>query len=143
MRARRFPLACLVALAACLAPASAVGKDICLDDTQGATWWFQKVKKFKVGRAVPLHGIYISGNLMPETFPVQGVAVLRPDGNVEVGAFVHSMSASLFTGADFTASMQVTTGLEGTGGLDTDGNGTVNVASYGWAAVDCGAVTVP
>ena len=56
---------------------------------------------------------------------------------------MYAMSGGAFTEHNFTASMQVTTGLEGTGGLDTDGDYVLNVANFGWAAIDCDTVTIP
>lgn len=141
MTARRASLAGLAVLGILLgAPLAALAKDVCLVDTTGESWVFQKVKKFKTGRAVPLSGLYITGG---ESFPVQGIAVLRSNGNVEAGVLVYAMSGGAFTEHNFTASMQVTTGLEGTGGLDTDGDYVLNVANFGWAAVDCDTVSIP
>jgi len=70
-------------------------------------------------------------------------AVLRPSGNVELGVLVHAMSGGTFAGHNLTASMQLNTGLEGTGGLDTDGDYVVNSAVYGWTAVNCSTLTIP
>ena len=123
------------------APLPALAKDVCLTDTPGNSWIFQKVKKFKTGRAVPLSGIYIKAG---ETFPVHGAGVLRANGNVEVGVLVHAMSEGVSaTGHNFTASMQVATTLDGTGFLDSDGDYLVNSGLYGWASVDCSTITIP
>jgi hypothetical protein len=141
MAPRLVALVAFSLLAALLgSPRSAQAKDICVQDTPGASWVFQKVKKFKTGRVVPLAGLYVSGG---ETFPLHGSAVLRPSGIVELGVLVHAMSGSIFTGHNLTASMQLDTGLEGTGGLDTDGDYLVNSATYGWVAVDCSTLTIP
>jgi hypothetical protein len=125
------------------APVSAAAKDICLTENQGGgTFVFQKVKKFKVGRAVALTGVYIN-HTPAESFPVEGAAVLRAAGNVEVGVTVHQMSANTFGSSSFTASMQVSATLEGTGGIDTDGDGAADLTTYGWAATDCKQVVIP
>jgi hypothetical protein len=135
-------LAALATLALLLgAPLPAMAKDVCLVDTPGNHFIFQKVKKFKLNRAVPLSGIFIKAG---EVFPVQGMAVLRSTGNVEAAVYVHAMSEGLFVGNNFTASMQVTTGLVGTGAIDGNGDyvhdsGTV----YGWAFEECSTVTIP
>jgi hypothetical protein len=122
------------------APLAAQARDVCLQDNSGNTWVFQKVKKFKPTRTVALTGIYIAAG---ETFPVQGVGVLRPSGNLEVGVFVHDMSGAIFTENNFAASMQTTPGLEGTGGIDNDGDHQVDLANFAWSAVECDTVTVP
>jgi hypothetical protein len=140
MTAHRACLAALAVLSVLGAPLSALAKDVCLTDTPGNSWIFQKVKKFKTGRAVPLSGIYIKAG---ETFPVSGTGVLRPGGNVEVGVFVHAMSEGAFVGNNFTASMQVGTDLGGTGALDSDGDYLVNSGLYGWVVVDCSTITIP
>jgi hypothetical protein len=141
MTAQRASLAAFAVLGILLAtPLAALAKDVCLVDTAGDSWIFQKVKKFKTGRAVPLSGLYITGG---ETFPVHGMAVLRPDGNVEAGVLVHAMSGGIFSGHNFTASMQVTTGLQGTGGLDSDGDYVLNAGAYGWSAADCATLSIP
>jgi len=141
MAPRLVALVAFSLLAALLgSPRSAQAKDICVQDTPGDTWIFQKVKKFKTGRVVPLSGLYVTGG---ETFPLHGSAVLRPSGNVELGVLVHAMSGGTFAGHNLTASMQLNTGLEGTGGLDTDGDYVVNSAVYGWTAVNCSTLTIP
>jgi hypothetical protein len=89
---------------------------------------------------VVLNGVYISGG---ETFPVHGSAVLLSNGNVEAGVLVHAMAEAIFSGHNFTANMQVTTGLEGTGGLDSDGDYLINSGIYAWSAIDCATVTIP
>jgi hypothetical protein len=136
-------LAVLATLALLLgAPVSTLAKDICLVDTPGNHFIFQKVKKFKLNRAVPLSGIYIAGG---EVFPMQGMAVLRSTGSVEAAVFVHEMSRGAFVGNNFTASMQVTTGLEGTGAIDKNGDFVHDSGSplYAWAFEECSTVTVP
>jgi hypothetical protein len=141
MTAPRAALAAFAVLGMLLgAPLPALAKTVCLQDTPGDNWIFQKVKKFKTGRAVPLSGLYIAGG---ETFPVQGMAVLRPSGIVEAGVLVHAMSGGIFAGNNFTASMQLTTALGGTGGLDSDGDYLVNPGLYGWVVVDCATITIP
>jgi hypothetical protein len=130
-----------LAAAALGAPLPALARDICLHDTSNNDWSFQKVKKLKPGRVVALAGIFIEGG---ESYPVSGSAVLRANGSVEVGAFVHSMSQAIFAGNNFTVSMQTTTGLEGTGGFDTDGDFENDAAvTYGWAAIDCKSLSIP
>ena len=141
MAPRLVPLVAFSFLAALLgSPRSALAKDICVQDTPGDTWIFQKVKKFKTGRVVPLAGVYVTGG---ESFPLHGSAVLRASGNVELGVLVHAMSSGTFNGHNLTASMQLNPGLEGTGGLDTDGDYLVNSAVYGCTAVDCSTLTIP
>ena len=141
MTATRTPLALALLVGLLGAAAPAFARDVCVADNGGGTFVFQKVKKFKTGRAVALNGLYVGSP--PETFPVHGSAVLRPSGNVEAGVLVHSMSAGIFSGNNFTASMQVTTGLEGTGGIDTDGDYVANSTTYTWTAVDCSTVAIP
>jgi hypothetical protein len=135
-------LASLAALALLLgSPVSALAKDLCLVDTAQNHFIFQKVKKFKTNRAVPLSGIYIAGG---EVFPIQGMAVLRSNANVEAAVFVHEMSRGAFVGNNFTASMQVGLDLAGTGAIDKNGDfvhdsGTI----YAWASEECSTVTIP
>ena len=140
MTAHRACLAALAVLSLLSAPLSALAKDVCITDTPGETWVFQKVKKFKTGRAVPLSGIYIKAG---EVFPVQGLGVLRSDGVVEVGVFVHAMAGNIFAEHNFTASMQVSPGLDGTGQRDSDGDYQGEAVIYGWVVVDCSTITIP
>jgi hypothetical protein len=136
-------LAVLATLALLLgAPVSVRAKDLCLVDTLGNHFIFQKVKKFKLNRAVPLGGIYIAGG---EVFPMQGMAVLRSNDSVEAAVFVHEMSRGAFVGNNFTASMQTGTDLAGTGAIDKDGDFLHDSGSplYGWAFEECSTVVIP
>jgi hypothetical protein len=134
-------IAALVAFAGAALPAAA--KDVCLaENTGGGTFVFQKVKKMKLNRTVPLTGIYVA-SAPDETFPVQGVAVLLSSGNLEVGVIVHSMVRNIFVGPIKFYSMQVGPTFEGTGGVDDTGDGVIDSTLYAWAATDCKAVVIP
>jgi hypothetical protein len=138
-------LARAVSLAVGLAlPAAAGAADVCVVDNLGGTFVFQELKTLKPNRAVPLYGIYVDTAADPdETFPFQGVAVLRASGNVEVGVHVHNMSRTTFAGPSFSVSMQTDATMQGTGGLDADGNNLAENTSYAWAAADCKALVIP
>jgi hypothetical protein len=134
--------AAALAIAVC-APIPALAKDVCVSENPaGGTFVFQKVKKLKPGKAVPLVGVFILGT-PAESYPVTGAAVLRAGGNVEVAVDVHAMSANVFAGAKFSASMQTFTDFTGTGGKDTDGDLVADVTAYGWVFADCKTIEIP
>ena len=141
---RRTLLGLALPLGVAAAASPALAKDVCLaENIGGGTFILQKVKKMKLNRAVPIHGIYVADDVPDETFPLQGVAVLLASGNLEVGITVHQMARGIFTCPVKTYSMQVNPGFEGTGGVDDTGDGLIDSTNYAWAATDCKAVVIP
>jgi hypothetical protein len=106
MKVRTSPAAAVFALGSVATPALAA--DICVQESLGGHWRFQRVSRLRPLRTIALRGVY-AGN--GGGAPIDGTASMRSDNTVAIGAFVHSMDAgqnnftvTLTGNAQFTAS---------------------------------------
>jgi hypothetical protein len=139
-------LACLVFGAASLAPAAvALAKDICVKDSDGGSFVFRKVDTLRPGRVVRLTGVRVNPFVGPsrQVAPVDGTAVMRPDGTVTIGLLVHSMGPLLSDpGSSFVVAVQTDAAFSGVGTSDFNGDFRADVAVT-WTSTDCGAIAIP
>lgn len=127
------------ALAALLLAAPALAKDVCVAlDSAGSQVVFKKVKALKKpGTAIALNGLYVvEGN----SAPVSGTAVVRSNGTVGFGFFVHGMEPIFAANAEFV--LEGSDAIIASGQIDTDGDHTANLAVE-MTPIDCGTVVVP
>jgi hypothetical protein len=133
----------LLAMLLGMAPASALAKDICVQEFPfGLTYVFSKVKTLRPGRVVPLTGARVFA-IGSNVVPVDGTAVMRADGTVNIGVLVHNMSPSLSQPTNsFLVSMEADGAFTGTGTIDGDGDFQAD-GPVTWTAVDCASITIP
>jgi hypothetical protein len=126
------------------APSRALAKDVCVRDSDGASFRFSKVQTLRPGRVVPLTGVRVSIFPVPRPLaPVHGTAAMGSDGTVHIGVLVHGMPASLSQGGSSTlVSVDADDAFSGTGTFDAAGDfRATNPVT--WTSVDCDAVDIP
>ena len=117
----------------------ALAKDVCVElDSAGSQVVFKKVKALKKpGTAIALNGLYV---VMGNSAPVSGTAIVRSNGTVGFGFFVHGMAPIFAANAEFV--------LEGSdvfiasGQIDGDGDNLPDQAVE-MTPIDCGSVVIP
>lgn len=134
-RTRRDILVATFVLGAALAT-DAAARDVCTTDRSN-TFVFKRMKHLRPGDAVPLIGRYQRGALI--AVPFDGTAVMRADGSVTAGIFVHDLVSET---NNFTLEWTTDATLAGIAKFDRDGDmrsdGTLDLRS-----VDCGTLLVP
>jgi hypothetical protein len=119
-------------------PSAALAADKCLKDAFGNLLVFKRVKILRPGGAVALTGMFISGAV---SSPLTGAAVMRADGTVRVGVFLHTLHPTLGT-VNATYEWTADADFAGAGVFDTDGdylsNGAISFLTY-----DCKAFPIP
>jgi len=125
-----------------LAPAQALAKDVCIRQTGSGRYIFRAVKTLRPGRVVPLTGAFVFPGF-DFAFPVDGTAVMRADGTVNIGVMVHSMNASPSpTSSSFLVVLEANADFTGTGTVDLDGDFSPN-DTVAWTSVSCSSVAIP
>src|SRR5690606_16856861 len=106
-------IAIAFALVICVvSAASALAKQVCVEDDQGNAWVFKNVPALKkAGKIAPLHGLFVTPIGQPGT--ITGTAVVLADGDVAVGVTI------LFPGIDSIVELSFL------GELEKDFEGTV------------------
>ena len=131
------PIVCSALLISGLASA-AWARDVCLQNAGLDFIVLNKVKSLHPGRSVPLNGFrYDVATNHPS--PVDGSAVMKSDGTIVAGLFVHALAAGTSnftlewtTDATFAGMMK----YDVDGDFSSDGGGT-------WEPVDCKDVPLP
>ena len=118
--------------------APALAKDVCVETDIDSQVVFKKVKALKkAGTAVALNGLYVTQG---DSAPVSGTAIVRSNGTVAFGFFVHGMTPIFAANAEFV--------LEGSdtfiaaGQIDTDGDNFPDTAVE-MTPIDCDTVVIP
>ena len=127
--------AILALLQAC--PSAALAGDKCVKDAFGNLLLFKKVKILRPGGVVALTGMFISGTSAPLT----GAAVMRADGTVRIGVFLHTLDPTLGT-VNATYEWTADADFAGAGVFDSDGDYVSNGA-ISFLAYDCKTIPIP
>jgi hypothetical protein len=135
MRAPRLLAAATCVLTLGLTVGVASAKDVCISVNDSWYYVLKNAKKPRPGGAVALHGMFIS---MSTSAPVAGTAIMRKDGTVKVGIFVHRIGS----GANFTDAVTGDAHFNATGAYDVTGDYHGDKPTT-WTRVACDTVTIP
>jgi hypothetical protein len=128
----------LVVAAISMAEAAAA-KDICLQDELGSSYVFRGVKKLKPGGSTPLQGAFVFRAPISTTNPMFGAAVMTPEGAIKASVFIHT-----FETGNFSQSMTLDAGWNGTATEDSDGDfGSDPGIEFVLSRIDCKTVVFP
>src|SRR5262245_51208400 len=118
---------------------AAWARDVCLVNSGNDFIVLRKVKTLHPGGSVPLNGFHYYKSLSPSPAPVDGSAVMKADGTVLAGLFVHGIARG-----SYNYTLEWTTDMTFAGLIehDWDGDFLSNGASL-YVPIDCKTVPLP
>ena len=132
-------IVCSVLLVSGLGSA-AQARDVCLVNSGNTLVVLRKVKALHPGVSVPLNGLWYRKTLSPITAPVDGSAVMKADGTVLAGLFVHALAE----GGSNNYTLEWKTDATFGGFLDNDSDGDfVKDGAILYQPIDCKTVPLP
>ena len=118
---------------------AAWARDVCLEFSGVNFLVLHKVKTLHPGGSVPLNGFLYDKSLPPSVAPVDGSAVMKADGTVLVGLFVHNLAES---SSNYTLEWTTDMTFAGSVNVDNDGDFLSNDAVQ-YNPIDCKSVPLP
>jgi hypothetical protein len=119
---------------------AAWARDVCLEFSGDNFLVLRKVKTLHPGGSVPLNGfLYDKTFPNPSVAPVEGSAVMKADGTVLVGLFVHNLAES---SNNYTLEWTTDMTFAGSVKFDNDGDFLSNGAVM-YHPIDCKSVPLP
>ena len=117
---------------------AAWARDVCLEFSGNDFIVLRKVKALHPGVSVPLSGFHYD-TLSSTTAPVDGTAVMKADGTVLAGLFVHGLAEG---SKNYTVEWKTDATFAGAIKFDTDGDFLSNTSSP-YQPIDCKTVPLP
>ena len=131
------PIVCSALLMSGLASA-AWARDVCVENSGLDFIVLKKVKSLHPGRSVPLSGFRYDV-ATDHLSPVDGSAVMKSDGTIVAGLFVHALAAGT---NNFTLEWTTDATFSGATKYDVDGDFSSDGQAI-WEPVDCKLVPLP
>jgi hypothetical protein len=116
---------------------TAWARDVCLAFSGNTYIVLRKVKSLRPGVSVPLNGFYYYPGVY--TAPVDGSAVMKADGTVLAGLFVHALAEG---SNNYTLEWKTDATFAGLIKYDNDGDFSSNGGMM-FNAIDCKTVPLP